>query len=442
MKNENTLAALNAISKTVSSSLELNEVLDSTIEIVLEILDADSARIYLLNDKKDCLNLVAHRGLSEETTMLSHMKCRKVGDGLLGKTAINGKAKVVDNLPRANDPYVDSLFFNEGLLYSAYIPLVSKGNPVGMMCVSSRYKFKFSGDCVEFLTAVGNQIGIAVDNANLYENLKLAYNELKEAQEQVIRTEKMASLGKLAATIAHEINNPLAAVLTYIKLLIKLITLGRFTPERMEDISRYLNTMESETARCGEIVKNLLAFSRQSKITIKPYSIEEIIDRSMILIAHDLELKDIRIVKEIESDIPLIQCDFRQIQQTLLNLMGNASEAMTGGGTLTVTAKHSEKGDFLEILISDTGCGISEENLKNIFEPFFTTKEEGKGVGLGLSVVYGIISKHNGSVRVESEPGKGSTFKVCLPVHSHQVCPDHKTKEGINNGKKTSYSCG
>ena len=241
--------------------------------------------------------------------------------------------------------------------------------------------------------------------------------KLKEAQEQVIRTEKLASLGKLAATVAHEINNPLAAVLTYTRLMMKLMSRGRFTQERLEDIARYLTIMESETARCGEIVKNLLAFSRQPKITVETSSIEKLIEKTLVLISHDLEMKNIQLVKEIEPDLPKIKCSSRHIQQALLNLLSNASEAMPEGGTLTVTANRSKSDGFVEAVISDTGCGISEEDLKNIFEPFFTTKEEGRGVGLGLSVVHGIITRHNGSIEIESKPDEGSVFKVRLPTN-------------------------
>jgi signal transduction histidine kinase len=311
---------------------------------------------------------------------------------------------------------VDSII-EEGLQTTAYIPLSTKGELMGVMCASSHYPVELADGYIEFLTAIGNQIGVAVDNANLYENIKSAYEDLKNAQEQIVQTEKLASLGKLAATIAHEINNPLAAVLTYIRLMIKLIDLNRFSPERLEDISRYLATMESETERCGEIVKNLLAFSRQSKITMKRISIVDIIDKSLALIAHDLEIKGIQLKKNIDPHLPKVQCDFQQIQQALLNLMYNASDAMLDGGTLTVTAnKKAETERFLEVAVSDTGCGITGEDKEKIFDPFFTTKEEGKGVGLGLSVVYGIITRHNGTIEVESEPGKGSTFKIRLPI--------------------------
>ena len=409
------LAILNAISMTISNSLDLNEVLNSTIDKIRELLESDSVRIYLLDGKRNVLNLAAHKGLSSEFISKSHIRHREVGTGFLGQAVLACETRVVDNIEASEDPYAD-LLVKEGLHSTAYIPLVSKGQPLGVMVVSSYSGFKFSANYVDFLTAIGNQIGVAVDNANLYENLKRAYQKLKEAQEQVIRTEKLASLGKLAATVAHEINNPLAAVLTYTRLMMKLMSRGRFTQERLEDIARYLTIMESETARCGEIVKNLLAFSRQPKITVEASSIEELIEKTLVLISHDLEMKNIQLVKEIEPDLPKIKCSSRHIQQALLNLLSNASEAMPEGGTLTVTAKHSKSDGFVEAVISDTGCGISEEDLKNIFEPFFTTKEEGRGVGLGLSVVHGIITRHNGSIEIESKPDEGSTFKVRLPT--------------------------
>ncbi len=409
------LGVLLAISNTVSSSLHLPEVLECAIDKILEILEPDSVRIYLLDNEEKGLDLVAHRGLSPEFIANDEMRYREVGDGLLGQAVLTGEAKIVDNFLRADDPYVAS-FIKEGLQSTAYIPLVSKGKPVGVMVVSSHSMFKFSDYHVKLLTSIGNQIGVAVENANLYEDLKCAYEELKTAQEQVVRTEKLASLGKLSATIAHEINNPLAAVLTYIKLMMKLMVREKFTPSKMEDVSRYLKTMETETARCGEIVKNLLAFSRQSTITIEPQDVEEIIDKTLMLINHDLEMKDIRLSKKIEPDLPKIECDFRQIEQAFLNLMSNASEAMPEGGTLTVTVGRSKKNGFVDIEFSDTGCGIPKKNLLKIFEPFYTTKEEGQGVGLGLSVVFGIITRHKGIIKVESKQGKGSVFKIRLPV--------------------------
>jgi two-component system NtrC family sensor kinase len=409
------LGILNAIAKTVSSSLDLDEVLTRTIDEILEVLEADSIRIYMLDKKKELLELVAHKGLAAQFISKPFMQYRKPGDGLLGQTVIDGETSLVDNFLRSDDPYVDSIL-EAGLHSTAYIPLSAKGELMGVLCVSSHYPIEFAAGYIEFLTAIGNQIGVAMDNANLYENVKRAYEDLREAQEQIIQTEKLASLGKLAATIAHEINNPLAVVLTYIRLMIKLMDRNDFSPERIEDISRYLATMDSETSKCGEVVKNLLAFSRQSKITMANNSIEDIIDRTLRLIAHDLEIKGIQLNKTIEPDLPQVKCDFKQIQQALLNLVYNASDAMQDGGILTVKANRKDGDErFLDVIVSDIGCGIAEKNKEKIFDPFFTTKEEGKGVGLGLSVVYGIITRHKGIIEVESETGKGSTFKISLP---------------------------
>lgn len=409
------LAVLNAVSKTVSTSLNLGEILSSTIEKILEADEPDSVRIYLLDDRKKVLNLVAHKGLSTDFINKPIVRSRKPGHGLLGQTVVDGETKVIDNTQQSTIPNVH-LLTEEGLQTTAYIPLITRGATMGVMCVSSRAPYKFSTEFVEFLTAIGNHIGVAVDNFHMYKIIKEAYQDLKEAQEQIVWTEKLASLGKLAATIAHEINNPLAGVLNYIRLMIKILSRNHVSQEKLEDIARYLKLVESEIARCGEIVKDLLAFSRRTKITIESNRIEDIIDKTLNLISHDLEMKEIQLQKSIELNLPKVQCDFKQIQQVFLNLVYNASEAMANGGTLTVTANRaSGSKEFLEVVISDTGSGIAKEDMDNIFDPFFTTKEEEKGVGLGLSVVYGIIAKHNGTIEVESELGKGSTFKVRLP---------------------------
>ena len=409
------LATLNAISKIISSGLNVDEMLNSTIDKILEAPEVDSVSLYLLNDGGKILNLAAHKGLSANFINNPIMRSRKPGNGLLGQVLLDGEPKVINNTLQSIDPDVD-LLIEEGFQSTVYIPLTTKGASLGVMCVSALNPNTFSSEFVEFLTVIGNHIGVAVDNANMHKNIKEAYQDLKEVQEQIVWTEKLASLGKLAATIAHEINNPLAGVLNYIRLIIKQLSRNNFSHEKLEDISRYLKIMESETARCGDIVKDLLAFARRTKITMESNNIEDIINKTLNLISHELEMKELQVRKNIAPNLPKVKCDFKQIQQVLLNLLYNASEAMPSGGTLTITANKADGAKALiEVAISDTGCGISEKDMENIFEPFFTTKEEGKGVGLGLSVVYGIIARHNGTIAVESEPGKGSTFTIRLP---------------------------
>lgn len=408
------LAALNAICAAVSRSLDLETLLNRTIDKIIEILKPDSVRIYLLDEKRENLELAAFKGLSERFIEKGPYRSRRVGVGYLGEVAKTGKTLVVGDLSRSESPYVDSMV-EEGLQTSVYIPLVCKKETVGVMPVSSHTELRFSADQIDFLSAIGSQIGMAVHNAHLYESLKKAYAELNVAQELVVRTEKLASLGKLAATIAHEINNPLTAVLTYVRLMKKLADRGGFAPERVKDIGRYLQTMESETARCGEIVKNLLAFARHSSTHKEPCDMASIVEKTLTLFAHELEMKGITVRKSMEAGLPSVRCDFRQMQQAILNLLSNAAEAMTKGGVLSIDVRRSSEPGQLEVIVSDTGCGIPKEHLARIFEPFFTTKEEGKGVGLGLSVVYGIVAGHNGVLDVSSTLGEGTRFRIMLP---------------------------
>ena len=217
------LATLNAVSKISSSSLNIDEMLNSTIDNIIDASEVDSVSIYLLNDGGKILNLAAHKGLSANFINNPFMRSRKPGNGLLGQTLLDGEPKVVEKTLQSIDPDVDPIM-EEGFQSTVYIPLTTKGASIGVMCVSSLTPNMFSSEVVEFLTIIGNHIGVAVDNANMHKNMKEAYQELKEVQEQIVWTEKLASLGKLAATIAHEINNPLAGVLNYIRLIIKQLS--------------------------------------------------------------------------------------------------------------------------------------------------------------------------------------------------------------------------
>ena len=223
--------------------------------------------------------------------------------------------------------------------------------------------------------------------------------------------EKLASLGKQAATIAHEINNPISSVLTYIKLMRRILTGPPFPEQRVPDLQRYLKTMETETARCGEIVKNLLGFSRQTKPKKEWVDFSRVFEKAVALMNHNLNLKGITVIQNPIFSIPLVPCDAKQMQQVFVNLIGNAAEAMPQGGVITLEASYQPAANQVLFQIRDNGIGIPPEHLPNIFEPFFTTKDEIKGVGLGLSVVHGIISEHGGQITVEGpRAGRGDLF--------------------------------
>jgi two-component system, NtrC family, sensor kinase len=234
-------------------------------------------------------------------------------------------------------------------------------------------------------------------------------------QARLLQQDKMIALGKLAASVVHEINNPLSGMLNYIKLMIKIIGRGAVTPENVQKFKEYLMLMESETSRCSKIVSNLLAFARQSKLDFREINVEDLLHTCILLSEHKLTLQNIRVKTQVNPKLPRVLGDFNQLQQCVINLIFNAIDAMPDGGVLTVTGALNVSERVVEIIVEDTGCGISEEDLPNIFDPFFTTKKEGKGIGLGLSTVYGIIERHKGSIKVASELGKGAAFTLKLP---------------------------
>jgi two-component system, NtrC family, sensor kinase len=239
--------------------------------------------------------------------------------------------------------------------------------------------------------------------------------ELKKIQSQIIQIEKMTSLGKLSATVAHEINNPLAGVLNYTKLIIRRLNNPELSQELIERSKEDLKIVSDEIVRLGNIVRNLLLFSKRKDIDFTTDNLYSIIESALMLVNHHLAVNNIKLIKEFEKKESEIYCDPQQIKQLLLALFINAVEAMNDGGTLTVSVFYIEAERMYEIKISDSGVGISEEDLSHIFEPFFTTKVNGKGVGLGLSVAYGIIERHNGLVEVHSEKNQGTTFAIRLP---------------------------
>jgi len=235
-------------------------------------------------------------------------------------------------------------------------------------------------------------------------------------QAKLLHQDKMMSLGRLAASVAHEINNPLAGILNYIRLMSRAILKGPLSEDKRSQFSQYLATVESETDRCSKIVSNLLTFSRRTPVSMQPVSIKEVLDRSIVLAGHRLELANIHLSTKIDNSLPYITGDANQLQQCLLNLFFNAVDAMPTGGDLIVSAALSADQNAIVIQVTDTGHGIDEKDIDHIFEPFYTTKQEGHGIGLGLSTTYGIIERHGGTLSVESEAGKETAFTIRLPL--------------------------
>ena len=259
--------------------------------------------------------------------------------------------------------------------------------------------------------------------------------ELKRAHEHALHTEKMASIGKMAAVLAHEINNPLSGILTYAKLLRKWIDNEDAGKSHRRDVCDSLDLIASESRRCGDLVKNLLTFSRTTPINLQATNLNQVIDRSLRLIQHQLDLAGIHVQPDLDPELPLIVCDGAQIEQVLLALMMNALDAMPQGGNLWVTTKLGREENIVRIVVRDDGCGIPPEILPRLFEPFLTTKETGRGVGLGLAISRSILERHNGDIEVHSEVGRGTTFTVTLPWDADEDIPAAKEVTAAVSGR-------
>ncbi len=250
--------------------------------------------------------------------------------------------------------------------------------------------------------------------------------ELRRAHEHVLQVEKMASIGKLAAVVAHEINNPLAGILTYTKLLKKWLERGEWDAARREEVGSSLGLIESESRRCGEIVKNLLTFARAAPMNLEWVNLNEVVDRVLRLVQHQMELTGIQLQREFAGispeALPAVHADPGQLQQVLLALVMNAMDALPHGGNLWIRIRALPETrppyTHVQLQVRDDGLGIPADVLPHLFEPFFTTKERGRGVGLGLAISRSIVERHGGRIEAVSEPGKGSTFTVSLPVEA------------------------
>ena len=373
--------------------------------------------------------------------------------------------EVYDKVVRQGEPWIDRAYVVNDWYITAYEPIKdSGGNIIGMLYVGmleQKYNDIRSRTIAVFLTitllgaalAIGmtyalsrpitRSLGQLVDasgevaRGNLGAKVEIHTNDeledladtfntmaaaLRERDEQlrelaetrVRKSERLAMVGQLAAGVAHELNNPLQGIVAYSLLMLEDL------PPDHEDRSA-LDTIVTQAQRCTKIVRGLLDFSRQKKSYKKPYEVDLVLDECLSLVEHQSVFHNIAIEKHIEPDLPLARIDPSQIQQVFMNLVMNAAEAMEGEGLLEIRARHDEAAGMVEVTVSDSGCGISPEDIDKVFAPFFTTKEAGHGVGLGLAISFGIVEEHGGTIGVSSDIGEGTTFTVRLPVAPDDV---------------------
>jgi signal transduction histidine kinase len=244
---------------------------------------------------------------------------------------------------------------------------------------------------------------------------------LQDTQERLVQKEKLASVGQLAAGVAHEINNPLGTVLLYADILHKE------TPKDNQQQREDSQMIVREATRCKAIVNDLLNFSRQNEILAQETNLNGLLREMVGEVRHQDLYQQVELVTDLDPDLSPIQADPLQLRQVFLNLMNNAAEAMPSGGRLLLRTQKGPAAGFVSVQVQDTGAGIPEENMKKLFTPFFTTKPIGKGTGLGLAIIYGIVKMHRGQISVQSRVGEGTTFTITL----RERLPAQAVKEGV-----------
>ncbi len=284
---------------------------------------------------------------------------------------------------------------------------VRSGDELGMLAFSFN---KMTADLA------GARDELTASAQTLEDRVEEKTRELQCAQTVLVASEKMAALGKLAATVAHEVNNPLSGILTYARLVLRTLEQPDLTPEERAGMIEQLRIITRESRRCGDIMRNLLTFARQAPPVREPQALKNLIERALTLVRHQLDLQGIELQTRFAEDLPLVSCDAGQVQQAILTLLVNATEAMPKGGRLEVSAESDPQARVARVRVRDTGVGIPPDILPHIFEPFFTTKESELRTGLGLAVAYSIVEQHSGLLQVSSRVGEGTEFVLSLPL--------------------------
>jgi two-component system NtrC family sensor kinase len=400
------LSALIEINRVVTSSLELDEVLEATIKGIREILHVEAGSLVMVDEETG--ELVFRKTFSPERGWIAGRTIQP-GEGIVGYVAESGNSKLVNDVER--DPHFWAEVDEETGFTSREIlcvPLRVRDRVLGAIEVINKLGGKFTEQDLELLQAMAASVAVAVDNANLYRELADFADELERSQAQLVQAEKMAAIGRLAASVAHEINNPLQAIHNSLHLSLH---------ERLGEMKRlqYLTMAQAEVQRLIEIVQRMLDFYRPSRGGVVPTEVNGILENVLALAQKRLQHGDIRVHTDLKSDLPQIPMVSDQISQVVLNIVINAVDAMPSGGELWLETGLSEDGEWVLVSFRDTGPGMSADQMANLFEPFYTTKSD--GTGLGLAISYGIIERHGGEIEVLNPPGKGAMFVVRLPVH-------------------------
>ncbi len=415
------LAALVEAGMILTAERSLESVLQRIVEVACRLLGAKYGAVGVL-DGKGGLGQFITSGIDEATK--ARIGALPVGKGILGVLVQEGKPLRLRDL--SQDPRAHGFPPNHPPMHSFLgVPIISKGRLFGNLYLTEKQgEEEFGKEDEHLAVTLAAQAAVAIENASLYEEVRRSYEELKESQRLLVRQEKLASLGRLAAGLAHELNNPLSSVAGFAEALQRRAAGGEMArlPEAGE-AQEYLTMIREEVSRAATIVRRLLDYARQREPAFGLVDVQTVVTQAVSFVERQAWLANQRIVVTPLPKGSLVHADAQMLQQVFLNLLTNALDAIEGGGEVRISAhRRQEDGRgagraWIEVMVSDTGAGIAPEDLPRVFDPFFTTKEVGKGTGLGLAICQSIVEQHRGTIEVQSQGvGKGAVVTVSLPL--------------------------
>ena len=407
------LNALNAMAVIATQSFDLDEILNLTLRQVVSLFGAETGSIYL--SETDAAVFRRRAGWGQRSEDRARFAEVSLPDGF-GDLVMRSRTEVITQefLPHL-PPLVAEFLRADGLSSWIWVLLWSKDRPIGVMGVSSREMREFTSNDENLMVAIGRQLATTIEKVRLYEETCRAYEDLRKTQEQLLQSEKMSAVGQLIAGVAHELNNPLTAILGYAQLLE-----NEGLNERASDFVRKLFKQAQRTHR---VVQNLLSFARQRKPQKQEVEVGRVLEETLALRDYDLKVNNITVERNIDAGLPAVTADPHQLEQVFLNIINNAVDAILesgSGGTMRVGV--TQRDGYVCAEFSDSGPGIKDP--KRIFDPFYTTKNVGKGTGLGLSICYGIIKEHGGDILARNRVEGGAEVEVRLPASGQQASSD------------------
>ncbi len=402
------LQVLRAVSEAVSRSLDLDEVVQRSLAALTHVTGHEIASLHLISADGNKLLLRGDRGLSDELRRVNLEL--PLGEGLIGRVALSGSARRVDDASAEEDllPAARAAVSSDGIRGFVCVPIRARHRILGTLSLGRQTDDPFTDEEIALLECVADQIGLAIDNARLYGEINRQLDDLRRAQVEVVRAERLAAVNGLAAGVAHEINNPLTIIMAQLHLLAQ----GELDPH----IEEAMGVIDAAAKRAASIVRDLILFAEHRPPRRSRCQVGEQIREVVAFEEARLEAEGITVRVHLEP-VPDIWADHNHLQEVLLHVLQNAQHAVREtrtGGLLSISVKPTANG--VRITVTDDGPGIPPEHLPRIFNPFFTTKQPGDGRGLGLSVAHSIITEHGGRIWAENLPEGGAVFTIDLPI--------------------------